>query len=81
MKISKILIVAVATTGILAACTEESPITNPPVIKEENVIDRSAFAKGLSCQRFPSTSTFFPLPLAATAAEKPAGPVPKITTS
>ncbi len=46
MKISKILIVAVATTGILAACTEESPITNPPVIKEENVIDRSAFAKG-----------------------------------
>lgn len=47
MKISKILMAAaVASTGLLAACTEDSPITNPPVVKEEIVIDRTTFAKG-----------------------------------
>lgn len=47
MKISKILMaVAVASTSLMAACTEDSPITNPPVEKEEIVIDRTAFAKG-----------------------------------
>ncbi len=47
MKISKILMAAtVASTMLLVACTEDSPITNPPVEKEEIVIDRTAFAKG-----------------------------------
>ena len=47
MKFSKILMAAaVASTGFLAACTEDSPITNPPVVKEEIVIDRTKFAKG-----------------------------------
>ena len=47
MRFSKILMAAtVATTSLLAACTEDSPITNPPVEKEEIVIDRTTFAKG-----------------------------------
>ena len=47
MKFSKILMAAaVVSTGFLASCTEDSPITNPPVVKEEIVIDRTKFAKG-----------------------------------
>ncbi len=41
--------IAMVAAGVAAAtcgCTQDSPITNPPVVKEEIVFDRTAFAKG-----------------------------------
>ncbi len=48
MKFSNIsLIAATALCGLLAAgCTEDSPITNPPVNHEPIVIERGTFARG-----------------------------------
>ncbi len=47
MKISKIFMVAaIASSLALVACTEDSPITYPPVESGEVEIDRTTFAKG-----------------------------------
>lgn len=39
-------IVAAGIAAATCGCTQDSPITNPPVEKEEITIDRTAFAKG-----------------------------------
>lgn len=37
---------AVVASGVFSSCTEDSPVTNPPVDKTPIEIDRTTFAKG-----------------------------------
>lgn len=47
MKLKNIFsIFALAGTMVMASCSEDSPITNPPVDKTPQEIDRTTFAKG-----------------------------------